>query len=300
MVTSELAPNSVGVGIHYVLIGTDLSHQSERAIRYGLDFARLLGAEAEIVYVLPTEEYVVAGPEGLQAARDAARRDLLELRSSISSRSSYDDNAGFHVAMCEGAVAECLLQHAGDKKADLIVLGTHGRGGLGKALLGSVAEKIFRRSRVPVLTVGPNAQRQHEVDAIREIVAPCDLTDGSHSAVWFACGMAASHHSRLTVLHVVDGGSEAVRIDPERAEACIRDRLSAAVGEHGHGVDVFYRVESGRIAPTVLDVSAERHADLIVLGVRPSSGILDRFAWPIAYEVVRGASCPVLTLRGRI
>ena len=300
MATLELVPTLAGVGIHHVLVGTDLSHQSEAALRYGLDFSRLFGADTEIVYVLPTEQYVVAGPEGMLAARDAARRDLLALRTSIRCRRGHDDDTGYRITMCEGEVADCLLQCARDKKADLIVLGTHGRTGLGKAVLGSVAEKVFRRAHAPVLTIGPNVRRQHRMDAIGELLAPCDLSPKSHPAVQFACALARAHHARLTVLHVVDSASEALRVDPERAKACIRDSLKGIVGEHGREVNVRYRVEFGKVAPTVLDVASERNADLIVLGVRPSSGMLDRFAWPIAYELVRGASCPVLTLRGPI
>lgn len=297
MATAELTPASVG--IHHVLIGTDLSHQSDVALRYGLGFVRLYGAEAEIVYVMPTEEYVMAGPEGMLAARDASRRDLLELKSRMRRSHPYDEDTDYHVTMVEGDVAECLLQCAREKKIDLIVLGTHGRSGLGKALLGSVAEKVFRHSAVPVLTIGPNIHRLQGWQEVRKIVAPCDLTPKSHSAMRYACALAKAHNSELTVVHVIDGANEGAKVDPERVKAGVRERLSDIISKLSEGLEVQYRIEFGRVSSTILDVASAVEADLIVLGVRPSSGLFDRFQWPVAYELVREATCPVLTIRGK-
>ena len=88
-----------------------------------------------------------------------------------------------------------------------------------------------------------------------------------------------------------------MKIDPEHLEIGIRERLAEIVGDAGHNLDVNYRVEVGSTAATILNVAASLNPDLIVLGVRPSSGVLDRFMWPVAYELVRGATCPVLTIR---
>jgi nucleotide-binding universal stress UspA family protein len=77
-----------------------------------------------------------------------------------------------------------------------------------------------------------------------------------------------------------------------------RERLARIVGRNGDGVDVIYRIEFGKISASILRTASEIDADLIVLGVRPSSGVLDRFMWPIAYELVCQAECPVLTVRG--
>lgn len=286
-------------GIHNLLIASDLTHQSDAVIACGLEFARLFGAHAEIAYVLPVEEYALAGPEGMLAGRDAARRDLLELKHSLRRNAAYDDESDQQVMMLEGPVAECLLQCACDKKIDLIVVGTHGRGGIGKALLGSVAEKVFRHSSVPVLTIGPNIHHTRGCDRVRQILAPCDLTPKSHPAVKYACDLAKAHDSKVTVLNVVEDLSEGARVDHERVEARIRERLVAIVGGKAEGLDVSYRIEFGRVAPTILDAACSTSADLIVLGIRPSSGVLDRFQWPIAYELVREASCPVLTMRGK-
>ena len=287
------------VGIHNVLIASDLTHQSDAVVTIGLDFARLFGAHAEIAYVLPTGEYALAGGEGILAGRDAARRDLVELKNRLRRNAAYDDESDQQVMLLEGPAAECLLQCACDKKADLVVVGTHGRGGIGKALLGSVAEKVFRHSSVPVLTIGPNIHHTRGWDHVRQILAPCDLTPKSHPAVKYACDLAKAHNSKVTVLYVVNDASEATPINADRIKASILERLVDIVGRKAEGLDLNYKIEFGRVAPTILDVASSLSADLIVLGIRPSSGVLDRFQWPIAYELVREATCPVLTMRGK-
>jgi nucleotide-binding universal stress UspA family protein len=296
MSAAAVAPTSVG--IHQVLIATDFSHQSELVIEYGLQYARLFGAQAEIAYVLPVQEYVVADVGGLQSGRDSARRDLHELQTKLRRTSNYNDDTQVRVTLLEGPVADKLLERARCDHADLVVVGTHGRGSFGKVFLGSVAENVFRHSSVPVLTIGPNLKPGHKPVEFRHILAPCDLSAKSHPAVQFAVQVAVAHESWLTVLHVIERTAEGTKLDPERAKAGIRENLAEIVGRGRQRVDIRYRVASGRVASAILGAAAELDADLIVLGVRPSSGVLDRFLWPIAYEVVREANCPVLTMRG--
>ena len=297
MATAEFAATSVG--IHNVLIATDFSHHSTAVLKYALNLVRRYGAHGEIVYVLPTDEYALAGPEAVWAAKDAARRDLLELKTELRSSLAFEDEVDYCVTMLEGPIADCLLQWAREKKTDLIVVGTHGRGGLGKVIPGSVAERIFRHSDVPVLTVGPHIRRLKEADRAHRILVPCDLTPKSHPAVEFACALARENRAKLTVLHVVENFTKGMTSSSESARQA-REGLARIVGRHSDGVEVVYWIEFGKICSSILRTASEIDADLIVLGVRPSSGVLDRFMWPIAYELVCQAECPVLTVRGAL
>jgi len=295
------APSATsGVGIHNVLIATDFSHHSAAALNYGLNFAHRYSAHSEVLYVLPTDEYALAGPEALTAAKDAARRDLLDLKATLRRGHAFEEDVDFRVSMLEGSAADCLLEWAREKRIDLIVVGTHGRGGLGKIILGSVAEKVFRHSPVPVLTIGPHIRRPREIGSAHCFLAPCDLTPKSHPAIRFACALAKEHNSQLTVLHVIEHANEGMKLDPERVKQEIRQELAGIVGTNAEGVNVHFRIEVGKVSSCILDVATEIDADMIVLGVRPSSGLLDRFMWPIAYELVREAACPVLTIRGGV
>ena len=295
---AALQLTSVGVGIHNMLIATDFSHHSDIALRFGLSLAQSYGARVEIVYVLATDEYVLSGPEGLHAGTEAARRDLLDFKSRLHNLGSVGEYADCHVSMLEGPVAETILQCAREGKADLIVVGTHGRSGFGKVILGSVAEDIFRHSPVPVLTVGPSIHRHRGINQTHHILAPCDLTSRSHPALEYACTLAAEHNSQLTVLHVIDPANEVKSLNPGRVKKEIQERLLEVVGRRDRRLAIRYRVEFGSIPAAILRVASEIDSDLIVLGVRRSSGVLDRFMWPIAYELVRSATCPVLTIRG--
>src|ERR1035438_10254899 len=255
MATASLTAS--GVGIHNVLIATDFSHHSAAALKYGLNFAYRYSAHTEIVYVLPTDEYALAGPEAVTAAKDAARRDLLELKTRLRRSPAFEQDVDYRVSMLEGSAADCLLQWAREKRVDLIVVGTHGRGGLGKIILGSVAEKIFRHSTVPVLTIGPHIRRHREICGADSILAPCDLTPRSHPAVQFAVALAKAHGSQLTVLHVIERASDGMKFEPERVKQGIKQELAQIVGKHAEGVDVRYRIEVGKIAPSILDAATD-------------------------------------------
>ena len=155
MVTAQLTP--VGVGIHNVLIATDFSTYSNTALRYGLQLAKSYEATAHVVFVVPADEFLIAGPEAYVAAKEAAARDLEELKAELGRKHSYVEGRDYHLCLLEGDVAQTIIDFTRNQRIDLIVLGTHGRGGLGKALMGSVAEKVFRQSPVPVLTLGPQS-----------------------------------------------------------------------------------------------------------------------------------------------
>jgi nucleotide-binding universal stress UspA family protein len=289
MATAQLTP--VGVGIHNVLIATDFSRCSNAALEFGLQLARGCNAATYIVFVVPNDQFLLAGPEAYVAAKDAAQRDLESLKFEL--QKTHPEAKDCHFFLLDGDVAQCVLDLARQNKGDLIVLGTHGRGGLGRAILGSVAERVFRNSTVPVLTIGPYCCRATEALAPANILVPVDFTPASERAIGYAVALAGEHKSKLTLLHVIDPKA-ARQSEHKRTEA--KAKLVALVGGEVR-VACDLRVEMGRVVPTVIKVAEEIAADLLVMGVRPPTGVLDRFAWPNAYEAVRQASCPVLTVR---
>jgi len=293
MATAQLTP--VGVGIRNVLIATDFSRCSTAAFHIGLQLLKRYGATAHIVFVVPDEPYRLAGPEAYVAAKDAALRDLEELKAELKRTHGDLAEDRYRLYLLDGDVAEAILDFARSKAVDLIVMGTHGRGGLRKALLGSVAEQVFRHAKVPVLTLGPGAGRQDWSHEPRTIVVAADFTAASHRAVQYAAHLARQHHAKLTLVHVIDPAQ--LRRVPDRAavergvERRLRELAEAAGG------DCSIRVATGRVTQSIVEAASNEAADLVVLGVRPSSGVLDRLVIPHAYEIVCEAPCPVLTLR---
>lgn len=294
MATAQLTP--VGVGIHNVLIATDFSNHSNQALDFGLKLATGYQAQAYVVFVLPSDEFMLAGPEAYVAAKEAARRDLENLKIELNRCRSCIEGSDYHLYLLEGEVAPSILNFAREKDIDLIVVGTHGRGGLGKAIMGSVSEQVFRGSPVPVLTIGPSAKHLHHALAPTNILVAADFTPASERAARYAAGLASKHHSRLTLLHAVNPKELEHHPDRDLILQAIEAKLDALLGPEAH-VPCDYRIESGRVVPAVLRTAGEVEADLLVVGVRPALPVLSRFMWPNAYEIVRESPCPVLTVR---
>ena len=293
MATAQLTP--IGVGIHNVLIATDFSCYSNQALDIALKLAKEHRAEAYIVLVVPSDEFMLAGPEAYVAARDAARRDLENLKVELNNSGSYIEGSDYHLYLLEGDVATSILNFAQQKRIDLIVMGTHGRSGLGKALRGSVAERVFRGSSIPVMTIGPHAKRPVQGLAPKNILVAVDFTPASERAARYAAGMASEYKSALTLLHVLNPKEMAHVPDQPRVVQEVEAKLATLLA--GQSVPFASRVETGRVVPTILQTAHEIDADLLVMGVRPSIPALSRFMWPNAYEIVRESSCPVLTVR---
>jgi nucleotide-binding universal stress UspA family protein len=298
MVTAQLNP--VGVGIHSVLIATDFSSYSTVAVNFGLELAHEYQAKAHVVFVLHSDEFLIAGPDAYVAAKDAARRDLLELKAELQQTHGYKEGEDYHLFLREGDVAQSILDCARQKKVDLVVVGTHGRGGLGKMLMGSVAESVFRQSPVSVMTVGPHLRCSARGFALRNILLAADFTPASERAAHYAGALAREHNAKLTMLHVLDQAELGSVGEPAVVMQEIEKKLIASIGQDAEGLLSCCRIEVGKVVPTILRTEAEIGADLLVMGVRPWSGLLNRLIWPHAYAIVREADCPVLTVRGEI
>jgi nucleotide-binding universal stress UspA family protein len=184
------------------------------------------------------------------------------------------------------------------------VLGTHGRTGAQKLLLGSVAEEVFRRSYVPVLTIGPWAHGgAHNAARFRGVLFPTDFTPESLVAAPYALSMAQENQARLILLHVMK--------EPEKplTEEAAQDAVSNVVRKLHEVVpaaaELWCRpeavVQTGNPAEKILQTAKDHGADLIVLGLRDAKGHLGaatHLGRATAHKVVAHAACAVLTARG--
>jgi len=186
--------------------------------------------------------------------------------------------------------------------SDLIVLGTHGRTGLRKLLMGSVAERVLRSSAVPVMTVGPAVACELASDGkFRRVLLATNFTPGSAEAACYARAFAEQDEAELVLVHackkVRQGGFDK-RSDPSVAE--VLHRLHEAIP----GTDTLRRrpealVEFGEAGARIVEVAKQKKADLIVMGIRNAGSVLAATHLDVgtAHNVVAQAPCPVLTVR---
>jgi len=202
------------------------------------------------------------------------------------------------------AVWPSLTKFLHEQEIDLIVLGTHGRTGLKKVIFGSTAEEVFRRTTVPVLTVGPAVRRPvYNGAQFQCVLLATDFNSVSSVATSYTMSLAQENQSRLVLLHVLPA--------PKLGRSNRSAGLSVAEALHRledllpRDAELWCRpeplVEHGKPGAQILATAERRGADLIVLGVRGMdslAGLAARADRAIAYEVMAHASCPVFTLRG--
>jgi nucleotide-binding universal stress UspA family protein len=178
---------------------------------------------------------------------------------------------------------------------DLIVLGTHGRTGLKKIWMGSVAEQVFRSSSCPVLTVGPAVAWPSAQQRPPRILFPTDFSPESLKALNGCLAFAEAKGSGLMLLHVAPYPHGEAAADVQRLrtgiEAQLRILLPLPVAQKTH-----VRVEFGNVQETICSVAEEERCSLIVMGLHGAKGLLEG-RWEHAYQIVSEATCPVLTVR---
>ncbi|ADJ15422.1 universal stress protein [Halalkalicoccus jeotgali] len=276
--------------VEAVLVPTDGSESARRSEGYAADVARAYGASVHVVHVV---DLVALGSV---AEIDPAKREGHELVEAAAERVAA---RGVRVvrAVRTGVPAPVIREYVAEASIDLIVMGTRGQSGLERRLLGGVTKGVVRSASVPVMTVGPGADRPAHYPYRRLLVA----TDGSDAALGAAevgIDFARTYEAGLDVLSVVHGrrSSGAIeRIAAARDAVTEVERLAAEAGIE----DVSPVIEYG-IPHRTITASADRNGiDLVVLGAYGRTGIRRHVLGSVAERVVRTAPVPVLTVRPR-
>ncbi len=291
------------IALGNILFATDFSSCSNAALPYALSVARRYGATLHAAYVKSTDaEIFSASPESWPAVAEEVAQWI---QASVEQLEKQFQGLPHDVLTPTGRIADVLAQMIEEREIDLLVLGTHGRAGVGKLILGSVAEEVFRRAACPVLSVGPNVSLKPEGEIqFRHIVFATDFSENSLAALPYAVSLAEEDQAQLALLHVV-GQPAAGIADLEEVRASLMRRLKELVPPEAEPwCQVECQLEFGRqFAPPadrILEIAKDRAADLIVLGVRPPHGklgLLTHLASTTA-QILTQAACPVLTVRG--
>jgi nucleotide-binding universal stress UspA family protein len=293
--------------INRILCPVDLSDVTSHTLNHAALLARWYGSTITLLHVanpvvVPAVDYAVVGASSVRsfltdAEITALRKDVLGFAEAAGV--AYAD------ALVEcGAPVKQILKTAESVPADLIVIGTHGLSGWEHLMLGSVTEKILRQATCPVMTVPPKARTTSQLP-YKRILCPVDFSEPSLSALELAFSLAHEGDADLTILHVFDWPDEPLTTRPIQIPEYRREleheagrKLESLVPLHeqdrcrpkalmGHGKP--YR--------EILGVAMEDRADLIVMGVHGRNALDLMLFGSTTNQVVRRATCPVLTLR---
>jgi nucleotide-binding universal stress UspA family protein len=289
-----MAMEAINSGLRFenILYATEFHGQSRAALPYALSIARRYGSKVYVVHIVALSPFSAPAPTGALRAIEA--QAIREAREAAIELSPVLGRVPNEVIIRKGDIWTEISKIREHKRVDLIVTGTHGRSGINKVMLGSVAEKIFRQAPCPVLTIGPNIHGDPDRFAhLHSILVPIDFGRESLAAVAWAASLAQSDRARLYLLHVVPND----KIPEASLKTALRDLIPP---EMDFACAPKVLLETGVPSEKTLNLAEELAVDLIVLGVRAPtifSGTSNHQATATACKIVSSASCPVMTVR---
>jgi nucleotide-binding universal stress UspA family protein len=286
------------IKIKNILCPLDFFPASLRAFDYALNLAANYDAVLHVVHVIspivPTAyDFPFNVSEYTGALQKNSRKELLKLGARAEKA-----NVRFRWTSPIGSVDNEIRKAIVRTGAEFVVVGTHGRRGFERWILGSEADRLLRSCPVPLLTIRAVRGTRTAPGAIRRILVTTDFSDGTSEALKYAFSIAQENQARLTLLHVIDqfsvGASSKLALPTVDAARRQLDKLVPA--EVKAWCEVKTQVEIGVPYSTILDTIKSDRADLLVMNVHGKS-LLDRaLLGTTAERVVRGAVCPVLLI----
>jgi nucleotide-binding universal stress UspA family protein len=299
--------------IRRILCPVDFSRFSHHALEEAVAVAREFSAEVSVLHASAVAPVTSRAPIGAPLVLEPARLTSQErgaLTAQLREFAGDVEATGLQItaALDEQEPVAAIVDRATQWPADLIVLGTHGRSGFERLLLGSVAEKVLRKAPCPVLTVPPRVTGPARALTVSRILCAIDFSQASLRALEYAASFAAVEGPGVVAMNVVElfaesGGvrDELVLDTPSFRAALIKtaqERLHTAIPEALRvRCPIAETVTTGRAYREILRVATVEEAGLIVLGVRGRATADLLFFGSTAQHVVRQAGCPVLTVR---
>jgi nucleotide-binding universal stress UspA family protein len=293
-----------------IVCPVDFSEPSRHALEHADALARWYRVPLVVVHALTPEPEVVPALELItvgtgtlagEPVREPVHQAVHDFLADV-----VPDADRASIAVEVGRPASIIVKEAA-VPGTLIVIGTHGRHGLERLMLGSVAEQVLRTVSCPVMTVPPRSSTTSHLP-LKTLVCAVDFSPASEQALALALSMAKEGDAELTLLHVLENLSSASApphtrefYSPEFAGDRKRDAIAALQRmiptDAAEWCTPQVIVRYGDPADSILSVAADTHADAIIMGVR-HRGKLDQMAFgSTTHEVLRRATCPVITER---
>jgi len=315
-----------------ILVPTDFSKGAEGAYAVAQKIAKKFGGKIDFIHVVPTLKYLnesikrIGVP--LDMNKDVYPRVVEESEQKIEkAMSSYiaEENRGEFFVKIDRRPSEAIVEHASKNKYDLILIGAKVAHET-KMLRGSVTERVIRRSRIPVFSVG----NRFNTDNVNNIMITTDTSELSLSSFPMAAALADSFGARLTLFHVIElygSISEDIPRSPEKGEAlsiyeAIIDRLNNYLtkrkienihvqrtgvtfedeviitdGDQSRTIPLFTKIEKGVSAHYEIENYASESADLVMMATHGHSGFAHLILGSTAEKVAQYVSKPVITIR---
>jgi nucleotide-binding universal stress UspA family protein len=300
--------------IRRVLFPTDFSTCAEGAFMHAAYLAQRTGAQLHVLHVVEgTTDDPGAWVQDLRITPEDLAADL-DLPVPVAPDPAQTQPSGDAIPIIDAEeraenAAPAILDYAKAHDIDLIVMGTHGRRGVRRLLMGSVAEEVVRLSPCPVFTVGGHDSATQNW-TVHRIMAPVDLSDQSVRTAHHAAALAHAYGAHLDLLYVIDEAMLSVpsfpivgtpHVAPDEAKRRAQKTLKRhaktlaetfpEIGEIGEIVRI------GRPASEIVDFAEAEGVDLLVVGSHGRSGMQRLLMGSVADQVIRTARCPVFTVK---
>lgn len=296
--------------IKKILFPTDFSRCADQAMQHALYLSLKYQAELHMLHAVTLH--------GLENRKEIENYQNIEKAYELFEKSSHDqmkNSIEMHKAeklpikkVLERGIspAPVILEYAEKNDIDLIIMGTHGRRGLGHMFLGSVAEEIVRMATCPVLTI----REQKEpipAESLKNILVPLDFSGDSKLVIKYAIPLAESYQAKLQLLHVVEqvihpsyyttGKTSIFDFNPDiikKSKQIMQKYLDELKGQN---IKSEFHVIEGRATRDIIKFVENHEIDMIVIPTHGLTGIEHLLIGSVAEKVVRMAPCKVLTIK---
>jgi len=288
--------------IKKILCPVDFSEFSIRAYRHALSLAEHYDADLVAMHVVelwkyPYADYAASSGDYANFRQALDKGGKEKLREFVKKYSH--EKIKPELAICEGRAPDSILAFAKEQKVDGIVMGTHGRRGFDRLMLGSATDRVIREASCPVIVVCKPTREamahEHHVHHLHRVLLCTDFSENAERALEYAISVTEEYDAELTLLHVVEDVQSSVRQEQAMAKAAKQlDTLIPA--EKRKTLKVQTAVRTGKPYQRIIEYAEEASPDLIAMGAR-GAGALDRAIFgSTTYRVIQLGPCPVLAV----
>lgn len=286
-----------GLSFDSILYATDFSPGAEKAGVCVTALARHYGSKVQLVHVVDLSAGFETPDAGIciDIFRRSGEENLAKAKAQLAAL-----GIKVEATLREGLdTAKEVLQAADERSVDLIVSGTRGPTGLSRLAPGSVPEYLIHHANCPVLTTGPNVKLPGSAQNFKQIVCATDFSLEATLAAKLALSITQSYRAHMFLCHVLPRPDGSHPIDGHELNEQFKAELQRLIPEIAREwCEPECVVDHGYAVDGILLLAHRVKADLIVLGARDLSHWFESLKAGVAFEVIRAAACPVLTVRG--